>query len=149
MGLVYYTESSLGTSAVFKGINDTATSGNSAMDKALNLIRTAKRLTPTDIEAAYIQVKMITDTLTSEALKAYNDGKVVLLYNSVAAQSTSQALPFMTAKTKTGYTTFVFMDKWIKISRDGVMNLSAPVLRDLLIAATISNGLRNNYNNLV
>jgi hypothetical protein len=148
MGMSYYTESSLGTSAVYKGINETST-GKSAQDKAIDLIKNAQKLSNTDIEAAYIQVKMITDTLTMAAVKAFNEGKVVLLYNNVASLSTSQALPFMTVKTSRGYVTYVFMDKWIKIGRDGVMNLSAPILRDLLIGATISNGLRNNYDNLV
>ena len=38
------------------------------------------------------------------------------------------------------------MDNYITMSRDGVMTLQAPVLRDLLIGALIANGLKRNYN---
>lgn len=38
------------------------------------------------------------------------------------------------------------MDKYINVSRDGVMTLQAPILRDLLIGALIANGLKRNYN---
>jgi len=51
----------------------------------------------------------------------------------------------ITFKTKNGYVTYVFVDKYISISRDGVMNMQAPVLRDLLTGALIANGLKRNY----
>lgn len=152
MAIVRYMESSLTTSEVFNGdggknggINNASKSGT-AIQKAINLINTAKHLTVDDIEASYIQVKMITDTLTRAAITAFDDGKIVLIYNSVPALSVTQALPFITFKTKKGYVTYVFMDKYISITRDGVMSLQSPILRDLLIGALISNGLKRNYN---
>ena len=110
-----------------------------------NLIKTAKHLTNEDIEAAYISVKQITDTLTREAVKAFDDGRIVLIYNNVPNLSVTQAVPFITFKTRSGYTTYVFMDKYVSMSRDGIMNLQAPILRDLLTGALIANGLKKNY----
>ena len=144
MAIKGYMESTLSGSEIFKGIND-AGKGETTTQKAINLIKTAKHLTNEDIEAAYIQVRMITDSLTREAMRAFDDGRIVLIYNNVPALSVTQALPFITFKTKNGYVTYVFMDKYISITRDGVMNLQAPILRDLLIGALIANGLKTNY----
>lgn len=145
MAIKGYMESSLSSSEIFKGINDIA-GGENTTQKAINLIKTAKHLTNEDIEAAYISVKQITDTLTREAVKAFDDGRIVLIYNNVPALSVTQALPFITFKTKGGaYITYVFMDKYISMSRDGIMNLQAPILRDLLTGALIANGLKKNY----
>ena len=135
MAINGYMESSLTTSEVFNGdgkknggINNSG-KGGTTVQKAINLI-------------------MISDTLTRSAIKAFDEGKTVLIYNNVQSLSVTQALPFITFKTKNGYATYVFMDKYISINRDGVMNLQAPVLRDLLIGALISNGLKTNYNML-
>ncbi|MCM1222312.1 MAG: hypothetical protein NC548_48380, partial [Lachnospiraceae bacterium] len=149
MAIKGYMESTLSSSEIFKGINDIA-GGENTTQKAINLIKTAKHLTNEDIEAAYISVKQITDTLTREAMKAFDDGRIVLIYNNVPALSVTQALPFITFKNKaTGsYVTYVFMDKYISMSRDGVMNLQAPILRDLLTGALIANGLKKNYDAL-
>lgn len=144
MAIKGYMESSLSSSEIFKGINDVE-GGENTTQKAINLIKTAKHLTNEDIEAAYISVKQITDTLTREAVKAFDDGRIVLIYNNVPNLSVTQAVPFITFKTRSGYTTYVFMDKYISMSRDGIMNLQAPILRDLLTGALIANGLKKNY----
>ena len=148
MAIVGYMESSLSSSEIFQGINNSSEDGNSTTNKAVNLIRTAKHLTNEDIEAAYISVKQITDTLTRSAMKAFDDERIVLVYNSVPSLSVTQALPFITFKMKTGYVTYVFMDKYISINRDGVYTLQPPILRDLLVGALIANGLKQNYDNL-
>lgn len=144
MAIKGYMESSLSSSEIFKGINDVE-GGENTTQKAINLIKNAKHLTNEDIEAAYISVKQITDTLTREAVKAFDDGRIVLIYNNVPNLSVTQAVPFITFKTRSGYTTYVFMDKYISMSRDGIMNLQAPILRDLLTGALIANGLKKNY----
>lgn len=146
MAIKGFMESSLLTSEIFKEIN--GVSDNAITKKAINLIKTSKHLSNTDIEAAYISVKQITDTLTQSAIKAFDEGRTVLVYNNDPSLSVVQALPFITFKMKSGYITYVFMDKYISINRDGVMNLQAPVLRDLLIGAVIANGLKRNYMNL-
>lgn len=148
MSITGFMESTLGTSEVFqKTINSPGSDGKKATDKAVELIKNAKHLTNEDIEAAYIAVRQITDTLTRAAMKAFDDGRTVLIYNPVPSLSVSKALPFITYKMKTGqHVTYVFMDNYITMSRDGVMTLQAPVLRDLLIGALIANGLKRNYN---
>lgn len=150
MAIIGYNESSLTTSEIFNGknndgVNYSGKKGETQLQKAINLIKTAKHLTNEDIEAAYIQVRMITDSLTREAIKAFDEGRTVLIYNNVQSLSVTQALPFITLKTPKGYVTYVFVDKYISINRDGVMNMQAPILRDLLIGALISNGLKTNY----
>lgn len=148
MAITGYMESTLGSSEIFIGINDSG-GDNNTTQRAINLIKTAKKLTNEDIETAYISVRQISDTLTRSAMKAFDEQKTVLVYNNVPTLSVTQALPFITFKDKNGgYTTYVFMDKYISISRDGVMNVSAPVLRDILTGALIANGLKRNYSNL-
>lgn len=139
-------ESTLSTSEIFNGINNVDGS-TSITQKAMNLIKTAKYISNTDIEGAYIAVRQITDTLTREAVKAFDNGTTVLLYNTTPSASVSQAVPFMTflSKSQNKYITYVFVDKYITVSRDNVMNIQSPVLRDLLIGAIISNKLKTNY----
>ena len=139
-----FKESSLATSEIFKGIDEST----NAQQKAIALIKTAKHLTNEDIEAAYIQVKQSTDTLTRAALKAFDEEKIVLIYNNVPKLSVVQALPFITFKTAKGYVTYIFVDKYIRITRDNVMTMEATILRDLLIGALVANGLKNNYERL-
>lgn len=152
MAIKGFYESSLATSEIFNGNSDKGIPGvnntdpnNTVTQKAINLIKTAKHLKNEDIEAAYISVKQITDTLTRAAMKAYDDERIVLIYNDVPSLSVSQAVPFITFKTPRGYVTYVFVDKYITISRDGVMSMQAPVLRDLLTGALVANGLKNHY----
>lgn len=144
MAITGYMESSLTSSEVFQGFNENL----KLQDKAINLIKNAKHLTNQDIEAAYISVKQITDTLTREAMKAFDDERIVLVYNNVPSLSMTQALPFITFKTKKGYITYVFVDKYITVSRDGILTMQAPILRDLLTGALIANGIKSNYNAL-
>lgn len=152
MAIKGFYESSLATSEVFNGnaekgipgINNTD-KNNPTTQKVINLIKTTKPLTNEDIEAAYISVKQITDSLTRAAMKAFDEEKIVLLYQENPALRVTQSLPFITFKTANGYVTYVIVDKYITISRDGVMNMQAPVLRDLLTGALIANGLKNNY----
>lgn len=146
MAITVYTESTLGTSEVYAGINSMNPDEPSQTDKAKELIRTAKHLTNEDIEAAYISVKQISDSLTRAALKAFDEGSTVLIYNNVPEKQVTQALPFITFKTASGYKTYVFMDRrFVSVNRDGVLVVQAPILRDLLIGALISTGLKNNY----
>lgn len=144
MAMTGFMESSLLNSEVFKGMNDQM----KIQEKAINLIKTAKHLTNEDIEAAYIAVRQITDTLTRAAMKAFDDEVVVLVYNNVPALTLTQAVPFLTFKTKEGYKTYVFVDKYITVSRDGVLTMQPSILRDLLTGALIANGLKRNYDRL-
>lgn len=148
MAITGFNESTLATSEIWEGINASNPNKNPRL-MAMDLAKTAKILTNEDIEAAYISVKQISDTLTMASLKAFDNGRVILLYNSIPQKSVTQSLPFITFKMKNGeYKTYVFMDKYITMTRDNVLNLQAPVLRDLLIGATIANGLKRNYNTM-
>lgn len=147
MAIKGYMESSLVTSEIFQGINN-ASEKDGLTKKAINLIKTSQHLTNEDIESAYISVRQISDTLTRSAMKAFDEERTVLLYQKVPSLRITQALPFITFNTKGGYITYVFIDKYIQITRDGVMNLQAPVLRDLLTGAVVANGIKRNYANL-
>jgi hypothetical protein len=143
MAIQGFMESSLATSEIFQGLRQS--SENDPTKQATTLIKTAKHLTNEDIEPAYIAVRQITDSLTRAAMKAFDEGRTVLVYNNVPALSLSQSLPFMTFKLGNDYKTYVFVDKYITVSRDGVLSIQAPILRDLLTGAVISNGLKRNY----
>lgn len=144
MSIKGYTESSLLSSEVFQGINDSM----KIADKAKNLIKNSQHLTNEDIESAYIAIKQITDTLTRESLKAFDDQRIVLVYNNVAKLSMSQAVPFLTFNVGGDYKTFVFVDKYVTISREGVISISPSVLRDLLTSALVANAIKRNYESL-
>lgn len=146
MAITGFNESSLATSEVFQGL--AKLSGSDPKEKAINLIRTAKKLTNEDIEAAYIQLKQYSNGLSRAALRAFDDETIVLLYNSVPSLSITQALPFITFKTKEGYKTYVFMDKYIRINKQDVMEVQVTVLHDLLVGALIANRLKTNYETL-
>ena len=119
MAIGGFMESTIATSEIFNDMNDVVgNSGANILQKCLNLVKEAKHLTNEDVEMAYITVKQMSDSLTKEALKAFDSSKVILLY------------------------------KYITLSRDGVMNMSASIFRDLLIGGLISNSLKNNYNQL-
>lgn len=143
MAIVGFNESTLATSEVFNGISKM--SGSDPKEKAIKLIKTAKHLTNEDIEGAYIQVKQYSNSLSRAALAAFDDERTVLIYNNVQALSVTQALPFITFKTPRGYITYVFMDKYVTMSRDGIINVQVPILHDLLISALIANKLKSNY----
>lgn len=144
MAVKIYTESSLINSEVYQGIEEELKIKN----KAVELINNSKRIKNSDVEAAYITIKQMTDSLTREALKAFDNERIVMLYNTVPSLSMTQAMPFMTFKTKKGYVTFIFADKYITTTRDGVTKIEPSVFRDLLIGALIANGIKNDYSNL-
>lgn len=146
MAIKGYMESSLVNSEIFQGVCDSAETD--PKQQALKLIKTAKHLTNEDIEAAYISVRQITDTLTREAMKAFDEKRVVLIYNNVPALSVTQALPFITYRVNGEFTTYVFVDKYVTMSRDGVLTMQPPILRDLLTGAVVANGLKKNYSEL-
>ncbi|MCM1439773.1 MAG: hypothetical protein NC131_11330 [Roseburia sp.] len=145
MAMTGYRESTLINSEIYQGLKS---GGSDPAAKAVNLIRTAKHLTMEDIEAGYISVKQITDTLTREAVKAFDVGRTVLIYNSTQSLSLSQSLPFITFKGGNGYTTYVFMDKYITMTKDGVLSVRNPDLRDLLTGALIANAIKRNYDRM-
>lgn len=140
MAITGYMESTLNDSEIYQRFK---TQGMDPVPKAVNLIRTAKHLTNEDIEAAYISVKQITDTLTREALKAFDSGKTVLIYNPTPSLSVTQSIPFITFKSPN--VTYVFVDKYITVSREGVLTMKPTDLRDLLIGAVISSGIKKDY----
>lgn len=145
MGIKGFNESTLATSEIFSDLNELAGEGNGPKDKAVKLIKNAKHLTNEDIEATYITLRQVTDTLTKEAMLAFDEGKIILIFNDKPKDSVNQALPFMTFKQGEGYKTYLFMDKYITIKRDGSLGLQSTIFRDFLIGALISNGLKRNY----
>ena len=76
MAITGFNESSLATSEVFQGL--AKLSGSDPKEKAINLIRTAKKLTNEDIEAAYIQLKQYSNGLSIAALRAFDDETIIL-----------------------------------------------------------------------
>lgn len=142
----YFQESTLSKSEIY----DLFKAVGQPLDKAKNLIKNAKVLANTDIESAYIQLKQYSNSLSRAALRAYDTGTVILLYNDIPSISMSHAFPFITlfSKSSNKYITYVFMDRYVSKTKDGRYQLSSVILHDLLIGATISNGLAGNYSNL-
>ena len=143
MAIRGFNESSLATSEVFSGL--AKLSGSDPKEKAIALIRNAKKLTNEDIEAAYIQLKQYSNGLSRAAVRAFDNEELILLYNNVPSLSITQALPFITFKTKEGYKTYIFMDRFIRVNKDGVMDVQVTILHDLLVGALLANRLKTNY----
>ena len=144
---IVFKESSLMDSEVFNGIN-TIDPAKKTHEKAIDLIKTAKHLTVEDIEAAYISVRQITDSLVRASMKAFDNEDIVLIYNIVPSLSITQAIPFLTFKKGNKYVTYVFVDKYVSMSKDGVLSIQPAVLRDLLTSALVANALKTNYSAL-
>lgn len=141
---ILFNESSLMDSEVFQGINN-IDPAKKTHEKAIDLIKSAKHLTVEDIEAAYISVRQITDSLVRAAMKAFDNETIVLIYNNIPSLSITQAIPFLTFKKGNKYVTYVFVDKYISVSRDGVLSMQPAILRDLLTSALVANALKTNY----
>ena len=76
----YFVESSLTTSEIWEGINGVqGSTGENTLQKVTNLYKTAKHITNTDIEAAYISLRQITDSITRAAMKAYYERKNLII----------------------------------------------------------------------
>ena len=148
MAIVGFNESSLATSEIFSGLKDAT--GSDQRQKAINIIKTSRTLTKEDIEGVYVTLKQSSNSLVRAALKAFEEEKIVLKYNTERSLSVTIALPFITFNMGPDrYTTYVFMDNYVsERGKDQIMNVSAPVLQDLLIGSLISNGLKSNYDRL-
>ena len=138
-----FNESSLSTSEIFKGFAEYA--GEDQREKAIKVISTLKPLTSMDIEGAYVGVKQYPNTLSRAAIKAFDDGVIVLLFNEVPTLTVSKALPFITFQRSDGWKTYVFLDNHASKNKEGIINIQTNILHDLLIGALISNRLKTNY----
>lgn len=148
MAIVGFNESSLRNSEIYNQFRDSA--AEDPVERVKKLIASAKQLTNEDIESAYIQVKQYSNSLSRAALRAFDTGQTVLLYNTEPKLSMVQLIPFMTFRRGDKYVTYVFMDKFINRGRDGKgsINLNSAVLHDLLVGALIANALKGNYSRL-
>jgi len=138
-----FNESSLSTSEIFQGFTEYAKEDQ--VEKAKKLINTVKPLSNVDIESAYVGVKQYANLLSRAAIKAFDDGDIILLYQDVSTLSVSKALPFITFNRSDGWKTYVFLDNYITRSKQGVLNIHTNILHDLLIGALISNRLKTKY----
>lgn len=143
----YYKESSLSSSEVFKGLNEL--SEISQTNKAINLIKNIEPVTIEQIEPAYIQIKQYPNLLSRSAVKAFDRGEIVLLYNKNVEQRMTQAIPFLTFRKSGSYITYLFMDKYISENEDGSLNVNVSVLHDFMTSALISNALKTDYQKLL
>lgn len=152
--MAIYKESTLSTSKLYQDLKELTGSDQTA--KAVHLIKTAKtgsnvvkELTKEDIETSYMQIRQYSNSLYREALRAYDNGKTILLYNTDPSQTVNQSIPFLTFNTAKGWVTYVFTDNYVtKDRREGILNFPADRLRDLLIGAVIGNSLKTNYDML-
>lgn len=139
-------ESTLKSSLVFSELNEM--SPESIFQKAVLLIKNLPPVKMQEIESAYVQIKGFSNSLARSAIKEFDQGKIVLLYNKNVAQRMTLAVPFFTFKKQDDYVTYVFMDKYMSESKDGGYSVNTSALYDLLVSALISNAIKRNYNRL-
>ena len=149
--MAVYRESSLSTSKLYQDIKELTKQDQT--EKAINLIKkaqqgsnTVKELNKEDIETAYLQLKQYSHSFYKEALRAYDIGKVKLIYNTEGFNSISQAIPFLTFMIGGKWVSYVFVDNYVVMDRR-TASLTFPPdrLRDLLIGALVGNALREDY----
>ena len=139
-------ESTLKSSIVFNELNEM--SQESIFQKAVLLIKNIEPIKITDIESAYVQIKGYSSLLARNAIKAFDQGKIVLLYNKNVNQRMTLAVPFFTFKKQDDYVTYIFMDKYMSLSKEGTYSVNTSALHDLLVSALISNAIKKDYNKL-
>lgn len=145
--MAYYKESTLSSSEVFKGLNELGEI--SQINKAINLIKNIEPVSIEQIEPAYIQIKQYPNLLSRNAIKAFDRGEIVLLYNKNVEQRMTQAIPFLTFRKSNKYITYLFMDKYISENSDGSLNVTVSVLNDFMTSALISNAIKTDYQKLL
>lgn len=144
MAIVGFNESKLINSEIYQ--NYESLMKGSPLERAKKLIEISKHLTPEDIETAYIQIKQYSNSLSMNALKQYDAGKIVLLYNDNPKLSMIKLLPFITLRKGAEYITYVFMDTYVSNNKkSGKLTISPSVVHDLMLGAMISNGIKSNY----
>lgn len=148
MAITGFNESTLSQSKVWKTLNE-MNPKETMQQRAIALIKKDGRvLTGEDIEAAYVAVKQISDTLTVASLKAFNAQRVQVIYNENPKKSINQAIPFLTFKSGGQYTTYVFAGNKYVTNKNGTLSIQAPIFRDLIIGGTVANGIRTNYSKM-
>ena len=139
-----FMESSLKTSEIFNDLNE-KNKDKDIITRAINLIKNGKHLQIDDIQAAYISIKQISDSFIVAALRAYEMGDTILVFTENSDMALTMTVPFLSFKRQDKYITYVFMNRYITMTREGTYSLQAPNLRDLLSGALIANALKRNY----
>lgn len=148
MAVRIFTEGKLSDSEILKGLNEWNEGSGNQIEKANKIIQTGKKLTVEEIEPAYVQIKQLSHTLTRAALQSFTDGNTILIYTDTKSKAftMTEALPFIVLKNPTdgSYKSYIFMDKYITKSRDGILKLQSQILRDLLEGSFISLKMKTN-----
>lgn len=140
-------ESTLTKSETFTDFNTLG--GVSQVSKAMGIIKNVEPLTVDDIETAYVQMKQLSSVLSRQAMRQFDQGDIVLLFNKNVEQRMTDVFPFLTFLVKgSKYTTYIFMDKFMTIDRNEKYHINSSILNDLLISAAVSNGIKANYQRL-
>ena len=140
-------ESTLTKSETFNDFNNL--NSVSQVAKAQNLIKNLEPLKVDDIETAYVQIKQMPNLLSRQAIRQFDQGDIVLLYNKNVEQRMVDIFPFLTFLVKgSRYTTYIFMDKFMTMDRNEKYHVNTSILHDLLRSAVVSNAIKANYQRL-
>lgn len=140
-------ESTLTKSETFNDFNNIEEVSQVA--KAMNLIKNLTPLTVDDIETAYVQIKQMPNLLSRQAIRQFDQGDIVLLYNKNVQQRMVDVFPFLTFLVKgSRYTTYIFMDKFMTLDRNEKYHVNTSILHDLMKSAVCSNAIKANYQRL-
>lgn len=148
MSIQGFNESSLANSEIYRQYK--TNTKDDPVERARRLITNARELTNEDIETAYISIKRYTSSLSRAAIKAYDSGDIILLYQTDPRLSMTQMLPFMTLRKGDRYRSYIFMDQWVtkpKRSTNSII-VNPEKLHDLMVGALISRSLKVNYHAL-
>lgn len=139
-----FNESSLSKSEIFGFFKNT-----NPREKAIKLIKNARRLTNEDIQSAYIQLKQMNHALIREAVRKYDIGDILLLYNEIPDDGLSKAFPFMIMKTENRYKGYIFTDRYVSKNKNNDLNVNSSILYDLMVGTCVGIGIKSNYQSLV
>lgn len=150
-----FSESALSTSDSYSTYRDNPTTVEDPLSRAKSLITGGARVIGTDeLLTAHAQLKQYSNGLTRAAVKAWEEGEIILLYANDPKQSMIELVPFLTIRSGGKYTGYIFMNKWIGKPRQPdrlgtTLSINSSYLHDLLVGSLVARAIRSDYHRLV
>lgn len=136
---VNFNESSLSNSLIFKNFDKSI---NGVVNKAKEAINNTKQITNEDIQFQYMKLKQYGNAFAKASVIAFDQGLLKLIYDEDPQYSLSMAFPFLTFKRGDQYVTYIFLNPYSTINRDGQFTINETAFNVLMQAAYAANRIK-------
>jgi hypothetical protein len=142
-----FNESKLGESIIFKKFDE----ADNVLERAKKLIGGDGRiLTREDIESQYMSIRQYADSFSKAALSAFDNGTIKLIYAEVPKNAPwTQAIPFLSFRQGNKLTTYIFMNEYAGLNRQGKFTIVPATLNILFRSAFAANRIKENNDRVV